>query len=227
MLRETLITNPIDRQQTQFLARRIGDYLEELNNATRPLVNLLKNLELGELPNRFRIVDMDGVGQSLFDQNSQNQLNNYLNPNPNSVRIEQEISISIASGNIGPANANNLNQNNNQNANISNSNANTQSSSIMKLNYYLLSIDNNVLNHFFDIQSILGNLARSNQTSSSPQTGSGQTANLPPPVIPLPQNGQTIPIPENLHCFDNNSNPIHLNAANPLGSLAGMLSVTI
>ena len=140
MLRETLITNPADRQQTQFLARKIGEYLEELNNATRPLVNLLKNLELGELPNRFRILDMDVVGQRLFDQNSQNQLNNYmyLNPNPNSVRIEQEISISIASGNIGPVNANNLNQNNNQDANISNSNANTQLPSIMKLKYFLL-----------------------------------------------------------------------------------------
>ena len=83
------------------------------------------------------------------------------------------------------------------------------------------------MNNFFDIQSIMGNLARSNQASSSAQTGSQQTANLPPPVIPLPQNGQTIPIPENLHCFDNNNNPRNLNAANPLGSLAGMLSVTI
>lgn len=131
MLRETLIANAADRQQTQFLARRIGEYLEELNNATRPLVSLLKNLELGELPNRFRIVDMDSVGQRIFDQNSQNQLDNYLNPN-NSVRIEQEISISIASGNIEPANANNSNQNN-QNANISNSNPITQSTSILKL----------------------------------------------------------------------------------------------
>lgn len=113
--------NPGDRQQTQFLARRIGEYLEELNNATRPLVNLLKNLELGDVPNRFRILDVDLVGQRLFDQNSQNQLNNYLNPHPNNVRIEQEISISIASGNIGPTATNNLNQNSNssnQNVNI-------------------------------------------------------------------------------------------------------------
>lgn len=88
------------------------------------------------------------------------------------------------------------------------------------------------MNNFFDIQSIIGNLANplsgSNQASSSAQTGSRQPAN-PPLVIPLPQNCQTIPRPENLQGLNNN-NPINLNAANPsnanpLSSLLGTLSV--
>lgn len=80
-----------------------------MNNATKPLINLLKNLEIGVNPGNYRLIDYDSVGERMFNANNQNELHQYIRnvPRPN---IHEEISISITGVEI-----NNQNPSENQN----------------------------------------------------------------------------------------------------------------
>lgn len=76
LIRESLINNPQDRVQLEHLSHEIGTFFEEMILATRPLVNLLKNLHLGDYVGNYRLVDYDMVGERMFDQNAQRSASN-------------------------------------------------------------------------------------------------------------------------------------------------------
>lgn len=53
--RESQMTSPQDRLQTQMLANQIGKALNEISLATTPVVDLFKNLTIGERPGEYII----------------------------------------------------------------------------------------------------------------------------------------------------------------------------
>lgn len=56
MQRESLISDPQERGMLQQIANRVGDALFELDSATRPVIDLLRNLQIGPQPGQFRII---------------------------------------------------------------------------------------------------------------------------------------------------------------------------
>eukprot|EP00359_Climacostomum_virens_P004906 CAMPEP_0204913106 /NCGR_PEP_ID=MMETSP1397-20131031/11116_1 /ASSEMBLY_ACC=CAM_ASM_000891 /TAXON_ID=49980 /ORGANISM="Climacostomum Climacostomum virens, Strain Stock W-24" /LENGTH=765 /DNA_ID=CAMNT_0052084293 /DNA_START=719 /DNA_END=3016 /DNA_ORIENTATION=- len=55
MQRESLITDPQERMMLQEIANRVGDALSEVDQATSPIVELLRTLQVGPQPGQFRI----------------------------------------------------------------------------------------------------------------------------------------------------------------------------
>ena len=191
LIRETLIDNRQDRAQLQNFAHEMGHFLEELALATRPLVSLLKNLQLGDHPGNYRLVDVDNVGERVFDNNSQRLastgyvLNNLINrpvisqTNPsqqNSTPLQPqanpregtEISISISGIEIEENNANrsNVNINNNQNQNQqsqNNNNANGGNRSGLDV----LNLLGNNLNLGGLLNNMLGGLTLNNNNNNN------------------------------------------------------------
>lgn len=120
LIREQLLSNPQDRAQLQHFAHEIGDFLEETILATRPLVNLLRNVSFGDSPGVYRVVDLDRIGEGMFNGNgiraagSEFVSNNLLNRNLRSV--PPNVNVSQNTQQIPLQNNNNSNNptNNNQ-----------------------------------------------------------------------------------------------------------------
>ena len=95
LTRESAIDNRQDRAQIQHFAHEIGHFLEEMMLATRPMINLLKNLQLGDYGGNFRIVDFDRVGERMFDFNGQRMaatgyISNNLIDRPSNAPAQQQ-----------------------------------------------------------------------------------------------------------------------------------------
>ena len=52
-----MITNPNERHQVELLAHAIGRSLDEVNQATAPVVSLFQNVHLGNNPGEFRLTE--------------------------------------------------------------------------------------------------------------------------------------------------------------------------
>lgn len=55
--RESLITNPNERHQVELLAHAVGHALDEVAQATAPVVHLFRNVQVGTSPGDFRLTD--------------------------------------------------------------------------------------------------------------------------------------------------------------------------
>jgi len=92
MQRESLITNANERHQVELLAHSVGMALEELSSATTPILSLMQNVHLGNLPGEVSLSDRRSQNQGQEQTNPQasgpslqnvNQiLSGFLNPQP-------------------------------------------------------------------------------------------------------------------------------------------------
>ena len=78
--RESQMTNSQDRQQAQLLANEIGKALNEIVLATIPVVNLFRNVIIGEHPGEFRLpIPNINLHQQLHQQQHQGHIHQHQN----------------------------------------------------------------------------------------------------------------------------------------------------
>lgn len=90
--RESQMTNPQDRYQTQYLANEVGKALSEIVLATIPVMDSFRNLTMGERPGEFRLpipinrvqhIHQNVGHQQQGQQQQQQQVQGSMNsPNP-------------------------------------------------------------------------------------------------------------------------------------------------